>query len=94
MFRLIGQILIWLLTWLYYVLLTCFLGAIFGVVTHLLFGVLFADEPDYGYLASFGFSNGLRYGVVWAGGFSIVLCVIRARKDYLHKHGKSEEHTP
>lgn len=91
MFRLIGQIVIWLLTWLYFVLIICFVGAMLGVVTHLLFGVLIADDPDYAYLASFGFSNGLRYGGVWAGGFAIVLCVIRARKEYLQKHGESEE---
>ena len=91
MFRLIGQIVVWLLTWLYYVLIICFVGALLGVGTHLLFGLLVAEDPDYAYLSSFGFSNGVRYGGVWAGGFAIVLCVIRARKEYLQKHGESEE---
>jgi hypothetical protein len=90
MFRLIGQIIIWLLTWLYYVLIICFVGAMLGVISHLLVGGLVVEEPDFGYLASFGFSNGLRYGGVWAGGFAIVLCVIRARKEYLQKRGESE----
>lgn len=91
MLRLIGQILIWLLTWLYYVLIICFVGAMLGAISHLLVGYFVVEDPDFGYLASFGFSNGLRYGGVWAGGFAIVLCVIRARKEYLQKHGESEE---
>ena len=91
MFRLIGQILIWLLTWLYYVLIICFVGAMLGVISHLLVGSFVVEDPDFGYLASFGFSNGLRYGGVWAGGFAIVLCVLRARKEYLQMHGESGE---
>lgn len=91
MFRLIGQILIWLLTWLYYVLIICFVGAMLGVISHILVGYLVTEAPDFGYLASFGFSNGLRYGSVWAGGLAIVLCVLRARKEYLQKHGESGE---
>lgn len=89
MLRILGQIIHWLLTWLYFVLIICFVGAMLGVATHVLFGLLFMDAPDYGFLAAFGFSNGLRYGGVWAGGFSIVLCVMRARKEYLRTHGES-----
>lgn len=85
----IGQIIRWLLTWLYFVLIICFAGAVFGLFSHLLFGLCFIDSPDYGYLAAFGFSNGLRYGGVWAGGFAIVLCVMRARKEYLQRHLES-----
>lgn len=91
MLRLIGQIFIWLLTWLYFVLIICFVGAMLGVVTHVLFGWFFMDGPDYGYLASFGFSNGIRYGGVWAGGLAIVLCVMRARKAYLSKNAATKE---
>lgn len=91
MLKILGQIIRWLLTWLYFVLLVCFLGALFGVLSHMLFGLCFMDEPDYGYLAAFGFSNGLRYGGVWAGGFAIVLCVIRARKEYLQRQAESEK---
>jgi hypothetical protein len=47
------------------------------------------NAPDYGDQAAFGFSNGLRYGGVWAGGFAIVLCVMRARKEYLQTQVKS-----
>jgi hypothetical protein len=89
--RLIGQIFTWLLTWLYYVLIICIVGAMLGVVTHILFGWIFVGSPDYRYLASFGFSNGIRYGAVWAGGLAIVLCVMRARKAYLLKKTASEE---
>jgi hypothetical protein len=91
MLRILGQILRWLLTWLYYVLIICFIGAMLGVLTHVLFGLCFMDKPDYGYLAAFGFSNGLRYGGVWAGGFAIVLCVMRARKEFLQAQEDSEE---
>lgn len=91
MFRILGQIIRWLLTWLYFVLLICFIGAMCGVVSHIFFGLFFLDAPDFGFLAAFGFSNGLRYGGVWAGGMAIVLCVIRARKEYLQTHGDSRE---
>jgi hypothetical protein len=91
MLRILGQIIRWLLTWLYYVLIICFVGAMLGLMTHLLFGLFFMDAPDYAFLAAFGFTNGLRYGGVWAGGFAIVLCVMRARKEYLRKHGDSGE---
>lgn len=85
----IRQALLWLLVWLYYVLIVCFIGAMLGVVTHLLFGFLFMDSPDYAFQAAFGFTNGIRYGGVWAGGLAIVLCVMRARKAYLKQNGES-----
>jgi hypothetical protein len=91
MLPIIVQILHWLLTWLYYVLIICFIGAMLGVCSHLLFGLCFMDVPDYVFLAAFGFTNGLTYGGVWAGGFSIVLCVMRARREYLQRHGESEQ---
>jgi hypothetical protein len=91
MLRILGQTVRWLLTWLYYVLIICFIGAMLGVVTHVLFGLCFMDTPDYGFLAAFGFTNGLRYGGVWAGGFAIVLCVMRARKEFLQAQKESEE---
>ena len=83
MLNIIRKIIRWFFTWLYFVLIICLAGAVIGVVSHLLFGLIFMDLPDYGYQAAFGFSNGLRYGGVWAGGFAIVLCVMRARKEYL-----------
>lgn len=91
MLRIFAQIIRWLLTWLYFVSLICFAGALLGVLSHLLFAYFFQDAPDYGYLAAFGFSNGLRYGGVWAGGAAIVLCVLRARKEYLQRQGESGE---
>ena len=89
MLNILGQIIRWLFSWLYFVLIICFTGALMGVVTHLLFGLTFMDAPDYGYQAAFGFFNGLRYGGVWAGGLAIVLCVMRARKEYLQAKAKS-----
>lgn len=89
MLNILGQIIRWLFIWLYFVLIICFAGALMGVVTHLLFGLIFMDAPDYGYQAIFGFSNGLRYGGVWAGGLAIVLCVMRARKEYLQAQAES-----
>lgn len=75
----------WLVTWVYYVVIICFVGAIAGVVSHVGFGLLFLESPDLGYLWAFGFLNGLRYGSVWAGGAAIVLCVMRARKEFLQR---------
>lgn len=86
----IGQIARWLFTWLYFVLIICFIGAILGVLSHVILGPLFFDEVDFGKLAAFGFSHGIRYGGVWAGGVAIVLCVLRARKEYLQRHGEVE----
>ncbi len=91
MLHILKQVLRWILTWLYFVAVICFIGAVLGVVTHVVLGPLFVDDPDYGYLAAFGFMNGFRYGGVWAGGFAIVLCVMRARKEYLAKHPESGE---
>ena len=87
MFQIFLKITKWLLTWVYYVAIICFIGAMLGVGTHLLFGLFFMDDPDYAFQAAFGFSNGIRYGGVWAGGFAIVLCVMRARREYLQRHG-------
>ena len=71
--------------WLYFVAIICLIGAVLGVLTHVLFGLFFVDGPDYGYLAAFGFQNGLQYGGVWSGGFSIVLCIMRAHKEHTVK---------
>ena len=89
MLNIIRKIIRWFFTWLYFVLIICLAGSVIGVVSHLLFGLIFMDSPDYGYQAAFGFSNGLRYGGVWAGGFAIVLCVMRARKEYLQAQVES-----
>jgi hypothetical protein len=87
MLKLFQSILRWLFTWVYFICVICFIGAMVGVLTHLLFAILFKDQPDYAYFASFGFLNGLKYGSVWAGGMSIVLCVMRARQEYLLRKG-------
>ncbi len=71
--------------------LVCFTGALLGVLSHVLFGLCFMEAPDYGFLASFGLMNGLHYGGLWAGGMAIVLCVLRARKEYLQRQGESGE---
>ena len=79
----------WLITWVYFVVVICFVGSVLGVLSHSLFGLLFLESPDFEYLAAFGFTNGLRYGGVWAGGLAIVLCVMRARKEYLQAQEES-----
>ena len=89
MLNILGQIIRWFFIWFCFVFIICLAGALIGVVTHLLFGLIFMDMPDYKSQATLGFSNGLRYGGVWAGGLSIVLCVIRARKEYLQAQVKS-----
>lgn len=86
MFHILKEVVRWFLTWVYFVLVICFIGAMLGVLTHILLGPLFVEQTDYGFLVAFGFMNGLKYGSVWAGGFAIVLCVMRARKEYLSRH--------
>jgi hypothetical protein len=90
MLKLFQSILHWIFTWVYFVCVICFIGAMAGVATHVLFAFLFQEQADYAYFASFGFLNGLKYGSLWAGGLSIVLCVIKARKKYLVRHGVAE----
>lgn len=85
MLNLVKAVVRWSLTWLYFVAIICFVGAMLGVLTHILLGPLLVDK-SFGFLAAFGFLNGLKYGSVWAGGLAIVLCVMRARKEYLAQH--------
>lgn len=81
--RILQQSILWLLGWLYYVCIICASGALLGMLSHLALGPLFVEDTDFGFLVAFGFLNGLKYAGVWAGGAAIVLCVIRARKNYL-----------
>ena len=83
MLHLSGVICRWIFGWVYYIALICFLGAMVGVFSHLVFALLVVEKPDYGYYASLGFIHGLHYSGVWAGGASIVICVIRARREFL-----------
>lgn len=91
MFRLLGSCLKWVLGWAYFVCVICFIGAMLGVLTHVLFAFFVVDQPDYGFYAAFGFMNGLKYAGVWSGGAAIVLCVIRARKEYLGQEADGTE---
>lgn len=91
MIRVFGAVFRWLVAWLYFTSIICLIGAVLGIVSHVCLGPLFVSDPDYGYLAAFGFTNGFRYGSVWAGGAAIVLCVIRARKEYLKAHPEEGE---
>lgn len=81
----------WGISWLYFVCLICLFGAIAGVLTHSVYACFFVSSPDWAYYASFGFLNGLKYGGVWAGGAAIVLCVMRARKQYLARENAADE---
>ena len=83
MLKIVQAVIRWMVTWIYFVSVICLIAAMGGVLTHVLFALIFRDQPDLGYYAAFGFLNGLNYGGVWAGGAAIVLCVLRARKEYL-----------
>lgn len=83
--RILQKSLQWLLVWLYYVCIICAFGALLGTISHVTLGPLFVEDPDYIYLAAFGFLNGLKYAGVWAGGAAIVLSVIRAHKNHTAK---------
>jgi hypothetical protein len=72
----------WFIDWLYFVSLVCFTGSVIGVASHLLFGLCFFEAPDFPYLAALGFLHGLKYSSLWAGGLSVVLCAMRAHREY------------
>jgi len=91
MFKIILTALRWLFLWVYYISLVCFAGASLGVVTHFTFAIFLRPGADFAYYAALGFTNGLKYGSVWAGGAGIVLCVIRARREYMSRHSLSEK---
>ena len=90
MLYILRQIFRWVLIWLCIVFTICLAGALLGTLSHSLYGLCFMDKPDYWHLARFGFLNGVRYGGVWSGGLSIVLCVMLARKEYLQRKVKSK----
>ena len=83
MLLIVSHIIKWVSVWIYFVFIICLAGVLLGILSHLLFGFCFMNDPDYWHLARFGFSNGLRYGGVWSGGLSVVLCVILARKEHM-----------
>lgn len=89
MIHIMGRVMYWLFTWSYFVLIICLAGACIGSLSHLLFGLCFLDDPKYWNLCIIGFSNGLRYGGVWAGGSAIVLCVMRARRQHIDRNVES-----
>lgn len=89
MFKILTGIPRWIGAWIYYICLICFAGSMVGLLSHLLFALLVVEQPDHGYYASLGLLHGLKYGGVWAGGLSIVICVMRARKEYLAKQPES-----
>jgi len=86
MLKIVQAVIRWIVSWMYFVSLICLIGAMGGVLSHVLFALIVKDQPDLAYFAAFGFLNGLNYGGVWAGGAAIVLCVLRARKEYLAAH--------
>jgi hypothetical protein len=75
----------WVFGWAYYVCLICLSGAALGVLSHLLWGWCFYDDFDPVYMTALGYLHGLKYAGVWAGGSALVLCVIRARREFLEK---------
>ena len=88
MLNIIRKIIRWFFTWLYFVLIICLAGAFIGVVSHLLFGLIFMDMPDYERQAALGFP--MASATAGLGGWPFLpLCVIRARKEYLQAQVKS-----
>ncbi|ADE53753.1 hypothetical protein [Coraliomargarita akajimensis] len=80
----------WLILWLYYICLICATGAVLGTLSHVVWAMCFVEQADYSYYAALGFLHGFQYAGVWAGGASIVICVMRARKEWLLKQGESK----
>ena len=65
-----------------YVCLICFAGTLIGMLTHGLFACLYRDAVDWTYYVALGCLHGLKYSGLWAGGAAIVLCVMRAHKEW------------
>lgn len=82
MLKILKVICRWFMDWLYFVCLVCFAGATLGTVSHVLFGLCFFETPDYGHLSALGFLHGLKYSSLWAGGLAIVLCAMRAHREF------------
>lgn len=91
MLSILKNVVRWLLGWIYYICIICFIGGMVGVVTHVLWGMAFYEDFDLGYMASLGLIHGLQYAGVWAGGLSIVICVMRARKEWLARQAANSE---
>lgn len=85
------NVLRWFFGWAYYVCLICFSGALLGVLSHLLWGLCFYDDFDPAYMAALGYLHGFKYAGVWSGGTALVLCVIRARREFLQKPAEPRE---
>ena len=91
MFSLAQNVLRWIFGWAYYVCLICFVGALLGVISHVLWGLCLYDDFDAGYMAALGYLHGLKYAGVWSGGTALVLCVIRARGEFLQNQSEQRE---
>ena len=78
----IVELISWLVTWLYFVSIICFLCTLIGVITHLLFALLFITNADIVYYVALGCMHGIKYSSLWAGGFAIVLCFMRGYKKF------------
>lgn len=76
----------WMFHFLKYVAIILLIGTVIGAVAFSALGNAFTDY-DAVFLLKKGISVGFRYAGVWAGGISIVFCIIKARKNYLKKHG-------
>ena len=81
----IVELMSWLVTWLYFVSIICFLGTLIGVIAHLLFALLFVTNADIVYYVALGCLHGIKYSSLWAGGISIVLCFMRGHKKFITK---------
>lgn len=75
----------WIFHFCKYTATTLLAGTLLGLFSFYLLGSVFTEyEPSF--LLKKGSDIGFRYARVWAGGISIVLCIMKARKNYLNKH--------
>lgn len=81
----------WCFLWLFYVFLICFLGVLIGTTSHLLWGWSFGSHLESADLALKGCLRGFQYSGLWAGGLSVVICVMRARKEFLLNENARKE---
>jgi len=79
MFSLLRNILYYLGYFVYYTVIILGAGTVIGLILFTLLGPLFG-EYSFSFLLKKGAWVGFRYAGVWAGGVSIVLCIIRWKK--------------
>jgi len=80
MTRLIGIALYWLASFIAYVVVVIFIGAVLGAITFALLGALTHPHLELSYRVAKGILNGAKLAGVWAGGIGIVLCFMQGHR--------------